>query len=63
MFKPVRLIRILLPVLLEGDNGDDALESNGDATQDQSTCGAGGDTAYADKIDSVAPDCETVIRG
>ena len=47
---------------LEGNEGADILNSNGDATQDKSMCGAGADTANADKVDTVAPDCETVHK-
>jgi len=47
---------------LEGNEGADILNSNGDGKQDTSLCGAGGDTANADTIDSVAPDCETVHK-
>jgi hypothetical protein len=47
---------------LGGGEGPDTLTSNGDATKDSSTCGAGGDVANADTIDVVAADCETVNK-
>ena len=47
---------------LDGGEGPDTLTSNGDATKDSSTCGAGGDVANADTIDVVAADCESVNK-
>jgi Ca2+-binding RTX toxin-like protein len=47
---------------LDGGEGPDTLNSVGDATQDHSTCGAGADTANADKIDIATADCETVNK-
>jgi len=48
---------------LQGGNGADTLNTNGDALKDNSSCGAGADTANADKVDVVAGDCETVHKG
>jgi Ca2+-binding RTX toxin-like protein len=45
---------------LQGGAGTDTLRSGGDNLQDVSTCGANADVAYAEKVDTVNADCETV---
>jgi Ca2+-binding RTX toxin-like protein len=47
--------------VLEGASGDDELRMR-DGAVDDGTCGDGVDSAAADLVDSVAPDCETVDR-
>jgi Ca2+-binding RTX toxin-like protein len=44
---------------LDGGDGDDTIDSRDDVA-DAVTCGAGADTVIADKLDTIAPDCETV---
>jgi Ca2+-binding RTX toxin-like protein len=45
---------------LQGGSGPDTLNTSGDGLKDNSSCGAGTDIANADKLDAIAPDCETV---
>lgn len=47
---------------LQGGAGPDTLQTSGDGLKDLSSCGSGGDVASADKVDTVAADCETVHR-
>jgi Ca2+-binding RTX toxin-like protein len=47
---------------LAGDAGADTLNTNGDAVQDHSDCGANADVANADKLDSINVNCETVNK-
>jgi Ca2+-binding RTX toxin-like protein len=47
--------------VLDGGAGDDVLSAR-DGARDTIRCGAGRDTVTADRLDTVARDCERVSR-
>lgn len=48
---------------VDGGSGRDSITVSGDGRVDRVQCGPGKDVVYADPVDRVARDCETVRRG